>query len=86
MLGPRVFSAVVLIFIADFAPRMRAGFRKSCGSAGRATTKTPAQFDGSQPLAHFSTDEAVELTLDVMRNAANKVAVALGADGHPVYS
>lgn len=63
---------------------------------------TPARVDGSQLLAHFSPDEAVELTLDVMRNAANKVAVALGADaarvsegteryalgadGHPVYS
>ncbi|MBV9722530.1 MAG: carboxymuconolactone decarboxylase family protein [Mycobacterium sp.] len=30
--------------------------------------------------AHFSGDEAVELTLDVMRNASNKVAVALGGD------
>jgi alkylhydroperoxidase family enzyme len=30
--------------------------------------------------AHFSGDEAVELTFDVMRNASNKVAVALGGD------
>jgi len=30
--------------------------------------------------AHFSHAEAVELTLDVMRNASNKVAVALGGD------
>jgi alkylhydroperoxidase family enzyme len=30
--------------------------------------------------AHFSDAEAVELTLDVMRNASNKVAVALGSD------
>ena len=30
--------------------------------------------------AHFSGAEAVELTLDVMRNASNKVAVALGGD------
>jgi len=30
--------------------------------------------------AHFSDAEAVELTLDVMRNASNKVAVALGGD------
>lgn len=29
---------------------------------------------------HFSDAEAVELTLDVMRNAANKIAVSLGAD------
>lgn len=29
---------------------------------------------------HFSDAEAIELTLDVMRNAVNKIAVALGAD------
>lgn len=29
---------------------------------------------------HFSADEAVELTLDVMRNACNKIAVSLAAD------
>lgn len=29
---------------------------------------------------HFSDDEALELTLDVMRNACNKIAVSLGAD------
>lgn len=52
--------------------------------------------------AHFDDDEALELTLDIMRNATNKIAVALGADaprveagtetyflgvdGQPVYS
>ena len=51
---------------------------------------------------HFSDAEAMELTLDVMRNATNKIAVSLGADaarveegteryllgldGQPVYS
>ena len=30
--------------------------------------------------AHFSADEAVEVTFDVMRNAGNKIAVAMGAD------
>jgi alkylhydroperoxidase family enzyme len=30
--------------------------------------------------AHFSDAEAVELTFDVMRNASNKIAVALGGD------
>jgi alkylhydroperoxidase family enzyme len=30
--------------------------------------------------AHFSDAEAIEVTLDVMRNASNKVAVALGGD------
>ena len=29
---------------------------------------------------HFTEDEAFELTLDVMRNACNKIAVAMGAD------
>jgi hypothetical protein len=29
---------------------------------------------------HFSDNEAVELTLDVMRNASNMIAVSLGAD------
>ena len=53
-------------------------------------------------LQHFSTVQARELTLDVMRNASNKIAVALradaprveqgtslytiDADGQPVYS
>lgn len=35
---------------------------------------------------HFSDAEAVELTLDVMRNASNKVAVALGGDAPRVES
>ena len=30
--------------------------------------------------AHFSDAESLEITLDVMRNAANKIAVALGGD------
>jgi alkylhydroperoxidase family enzyme len=29
---------------------------------------------------HFSVDEALELTFDVMRNASNKIAVAMAAD------
>ena len=63
---------------------------------------TPALVRGEDVLAQFSEAEAVELTLDVMRNACNKIAVALGADaprvehgveryllgadGQPVYS
>jgi alkylhydroperoxidase family enzyme len=51
---------------------------------------------------HFTEAQAVEITLDVMRNACNKIAVAfaadaprvdegteryvVGADGHPIYS
>jgi hypothetical protein len=63
---------------------------------------TPARVSGDELRQHFSQEEAVELTLDVMRNACNKVAVALGADaarveegteqyrlgadGQPIYS
>ncbi|OBF35011.1 hypothetical protein A5719_25160 [Mycolicibacterium peregrinum] len=63
---------------------------------------TPSQVSGEELRQHFSEEEAVELTLDVMRNACNKVAVALGADaarvdegteeyrlgadGQPIYS
>ncbi|TXI55512.1 carboxymuconolactone decarboxylase family protein [Mycolicibacter arupensis] len=44
---------------------------------------TPGQLDADVVAgvrAHFSQEQAVELTLDVMRNAGNKVAVALAAD------
>jgi alkylhydroperoxidase family enzyme len=41
---------------------------------------TPSRASGDELRQHFSRDEAIELTLDVMRNAYNKVAVALGAD------
>jgi hypothetical protein len=41
---------------------------------------SPAQIRGDELRRHFSEEEAVELTLDVMRNACNKVAVALGFD------
>lgn len=44
---------------------------------------SPAHIDRSVAAgvrAHFSDAEAVELTFDVMRNASNKVAVALGGD------
>ncbi|MBO0865901.1 MAG: carboxymuconolactone decarboxylase family protein [Mycobacterium sp.] len=44
---------------------------------------SPAHIDSTVAagvLAHFSDAEAVELTFDVMRNASNKVAVALGGD------
>jgi alkylhydroperoxidase family enzyme len=42
---------------------------------------TPSRVSGDDLRQHFSRDEAIELTLDVMRNGYNKVAVALGADG-----
>lgn len=66
---------------------------------------TPSTIDADVAAgmrAHFSDAEALEITLDVMRNAANKIAVALGGDaarvqegteryvlgldGQPVYS
>jgi alkylhydroperoxidase family enzyme len=66
---------------------------------------TPSKIDADVAAgvqAHFSDAEALELTLDVMRNATNKIAVALGGDaprvaegteryllgvdGQPVYS
>lgn len=30
--------------------------------------------------SHFTDEQAIEITLDVMRNACNKIAVAFGAD------
>lgn len=44
---------------------------------------TPGQIDAEVAAGvrrHFTDEQAVELTLDVMRNAGNKIAVALGAD------
>lgn len=44
---------------------------------------TPAHLDAdvvAEVRAAFSEAEAVELTLDVMRNASNKIAVSLGGD------
>lgn len=44
---------------------------------------TPAHLDvddAAEVRSRFSDDQAVELTLDVMRNARNKIAVSLGAD------
>ncbi|BBZ29325.1 hypothetical protein MMAD_36200 [Mycolicibacterium madagascariense] len=44
---------------------------------------TPSKIDADVVAgvgAHFTDAEALEITLDVMRNAANKIAVALGAD------
>jgi alkylhydroperoxidase family enzyme len=44
---------------------------------------TPSQISAEVAAGvreHFSEDEAWELTLDVMRNAANKIMVAFGAD------
>jgi hypothetical protein len=66
---------------------------------------TPSTIDddvAAGKLAHYSDAVALEITFDVMRNATNKIAVALGGDaprieegteryllgldGQPVYS
>lgn len=50
---------------------------------------TPAHLavdDAAEVRSRFSPDEAVELTFDIMRNASNKIAVALGADAARVES
>jgi alkylhydroperoxidase family enzyme len=50
---------------------------------------TPAHLvadDVEEVRSRFSEAEAVELTLDIMRNASNKVAVALGGDAARVKS
>ncbi|GFG69996.1 carboxymuconolactone decarboxylase family protein [Mycolicibacter senuensis] len=44
---------------------------------------TPARIDADVAAGvrrHFTDDQSIELTLDVMRNAGNKIAVSLGAD------
>ena len=40
--------------------------------------------DAAEVRSHFSDAEAIELTFDVMRNAANKIMVSLGADAAKV--
>ena len=40
--------------------------------------------DVAEVRSGFSEDEAVELTFDIMRNAANKIMVSLGADAPQV--
>jgi alkylhydroperoxidase family enzyme len=50
---------------------------------------TPSHIDrgiAAGVRAHFSDAEAVELTFDVMRNASNKIAVALGGDAPRVQN
>ena len=45
---------------------------------------TPAHLDAddvAEVRARFSEAEAIELSFDIMRNASNKIAVSLGADG-----
>ena len=63
---------------AQLTPRAKAALRYADGLIW-----TPAHLvadDVAEVRSWFSEDEAVELTFDVMRNASNKIAVALGGD------
>lgn len=60
---------------SDLSERHKAALRYS-----DALIWTPSAISGDEVRQHFSRDEAIELTLDVMRNACNKIAVALGVD------
>ncbi|MGV9798080.1 carboxymuconolactone decarboxylase family protein [Mycobacterium sp. NPDC003449] len=70
-----MYSAIDHYQDSDLSERHKAALRYV-----DALIWTPSQVPGEQLLRHFSRDEAIELTLDVMRNACNKVAVALGVD------
>ena len=63
---------------ALLTPRAKAALRYADGLIW-----TPAHLvadDVAEVRSWFSEDEAVELTFDIMRNASNKIAVALGGD------
>jgi len=63
---------------AQLTPRAKAALRYADGLIW-----TPAHLvadDVAEVRSWFSEDEAVELTFDIMRNASNKIAVALGGD------
>ena len=50
------------------------------------TPSTIRASDLAEVRAHLTPAQAVEVVLDVTRNAANKIAVALGADDPVVQS
>ena len=63
---------------AQLTPRAKAALRYADGLIW-----TPAHLvadDVAEVRSWFSETEAVELTFDIMRNASNKIAVALGGD------
>jgi len=92
-----MYQGIDVYDTADLSDRHKAALRYV-----DALIWTPAAVVGADLLRQFTRDEAVELTLDVMRNACNKIAVALaadaprveegteryhvGTDGRPVYS
>ena len=54
-----------------------------CVHASAALIWSPSQIDPEVAAGvheHFSEDQALELTWDIMRNAANKIMVSLGVD------
>ena len=69
---------------AQLTPRAKAALRYADGLIW-----TPAHLvadDVAEVRSWFSEAEAVELTFDIMRNASNKIAVALGGDAPRVES
>ena len=69
---------------AQLTPRAKAALRYADGLIW-----TPAHLvadDVAEVRSWFSGAEAVELTFDIMRNASNKIAVALGGDAPRVES
>ncbi|MFN8028015.1 MAG: hypothetical protein U0W40_17120 [Acidimicrobiia bacterium] len=67
---------------ADFTPRHKAALRLA-----DAVVTQPAFIDAelvADVRAHLTDAEIVELVLDVTRNAANKISVALGGDAPAV--
>jgi alkylhydroperoxidase family enzyme len=69
---------------SDLSPRHKVALRLT-----DAMIWQPAAYPGELPAqvrATFTPEEALEIVLDVSRNAANKIAVALGADQPNVAS
>lgn len=87
--GDEMFDAVENYDAHDFSEAQKAALAFSDGFLS-----SPAHFDPAAAKAlreHFDPAACVELVLDLMRNATNKVAVALGGDaprvetGYEVY-
>jgi alkylhydroperoxidase family enzyme len=85
----RLFDAVERHATSDYSPEQKAALTFAEGMLS-----SPARFEPSvvsELLRHYSPEACVELVLDVLRNATNKVAVALGGDaprvetGYEVY-
>jgi alkylhydroperoxidase family enzyme len=67
---------------SDLTERHKAALRYADAMIWSPATIKPDVAAGVR--AHYTDTEAFELTVDVMRNAANKIMVALGADAPKV--